>query len=139
MPSSLSEAPYSDEVLPFRGGEWGSTVPHKQLSSTWKPQEWGMSVFQQLPKISGRNMRILSSHRADRELSLSLWSVFSQIIAWPCKRRHILNVGHFVMTCGGHHIMSGSWECMRRQQEKADVFWSIYEKKIRQAHIWIRM
>lgn len=56
--------------------------------------------------------------RADRGLSLSLWSVFSQMIVWSWnyvakkkkkpKNRHTLNVGHAAMICGGHHIMSGS-------------------------------
>lgn len=110
------------------------------MSSTWKPQEWGMSVSNSCPQTSGRNMSFLSFHRANRELSLSLWSVFSHMMIWPWnyiekkKKKPYPECLHLVMTCGGHPIMSGSWEGIRRQEEKDEMFLSINEKKIKSSH-----
>lgn len=106
---------------------------HEWMSSTGKLQEWGISAFQQLPQIFGRNMRILCFHKADRELSVSLRST---LVRWWCsfgimlqKEWRTLNLGHFVMTSDGHNLMSGSWEVIRRQLEKDDIFCLFMKRK----------
>lgn len=40
-----------------------------------------------------------------------------------------LNLGHFVITHGGHHLMLGSWEGIRRQRERGNIFCLLIKMK----------
>lgn len=50
-----------------------------------------------------------------------------------------LNLRHFVIISCGHHLMSGSWEDNKRQQDKLFFFLPIYKGKKRKPQVWIRI
>lgn len=115
-------------------------MPHEQMLSTWKPQQCGMSAFQQLPQISGGNMRILSSPRAVIITMVYFQSDDGVTLELCCKG---MARPEFRIFCGDIWLSSSYIRVLRGYQEATGERWyflSVYEKfKKRQPQIWVRM